>query len=1223
MSPKRIRHRVAAGLMIVLSIAWFGWQMAALWTKPALSAQATVQCFTVVEDSYVDSSAPDTNYGKLSTMEAGDSGSGVRQAFLKFDPLGIPSNATVISATLETHVHLAGGDVPVVLQGVDHLWSENSLTWSTRPNVSGTYDGIRHSWEESEWVAWDATQLVQEWVDGTRDRYSMAITPPDTTTGYVSYTTKEDGTDTPRLCISWTQPTSTPTQTATDTSTPTPTNTATPTATNTATATSTRTPTSTSTPTATSTNTPTPTPTVDLRPDFRWCTWDDQPSEFLAIADASVYAGQPDQNAGFEPRLTLAQPQAAEGEAQILWLFDLRGLPADAIIHNAKVFAHQADGESGYFYNLYETAEPWGEDTVTWNTRPSVQPGELTNAPGTYGLGWRSFDVTDLVQQRDNAEAPLFSLLMSMAESHQSQVSLLARDFGQQYAPRLCIDWDRPTPTPTPTWTPTTTPAPAQADVEITGLEVTQGIQTVDNEMPLVGHWAHQGRATYARAYLESDLIDVVVSGWQAQLSATREGNPIGTADPLNEPTARTDGGDRLDVDDSLLFYIPPHWRYETVTLRVVVTVNDADPSNNVYTETVTFQHANPLNVQLVPVQVHEQGDRDRPAWTWWPDFSNSTREQTEDIMQYVERFHPIPTLNYRYPSGTSDSIGPGWPNAWNLTNSVGWSRVLVRVGRYDLFNKDWAHDLHYMAMVHPILDSGGINGKGKRPGQHAAARMSYARDPARPWRIAGGGTMAHELGHNAGLMHMMCRGDEPDGGNVDPDWPHPDPNCRLATLDPEGYYGFDTYFDAFNGLSLSNPTVISNDPEGRWPGTDDRHESFPLMGYERPRWISPYEYCLLLEAQGASCDTSAIGPLSADTARVYETRKAVLADPQAYADPQAVTALQQADEHLFITGIISTTAETATFEEIYHLSDTMPDAVDKAVKQLGYHALADDPSYQLVQLDGSDGILSTHEILLNTYGGDASQQPFLELVPAAAGVAIVQIRIGDTVIAERRASASPPSVQLTSPTSGTLEAGTAIEWSGSDPDGDTLTYTLQYSPNEEDWQVVALELYDTEYALSSVENLPASSAGRLRIVASDGFHTAVDETAGVFAVANTPPSVMISSPETGSEVTTDDLVILRGRAMDVEDHVYNDNQLSWRSDKDGVLGTGSELAVTDLSAGTHDVSLSVTDSDGETSTDTITVTVHDSGRTDIYLPLIISMVTLSAVWVLGRTRHR
>jgi hypothetical protein len=1181
--------------------------MPGLWAKPALSAQSMVQCFTVAEDGYVDSSAPETNYGKLSTMDAGDSGSGVRQAFLKFGVLGIPADATIISATLETHVHLAGADVPVVLQGVDHLWSENSLTWSTRPGVSGTYDGIRHSWEESEWVKWDATQLVQAWVDGTRDRYSMAITPPDTTTGYVSYTTKEAGTDTPRLCVSWTAPTSTPT--STHTSTPTATSTATPTLT----------PTHTATPTATSTNTPTPTPTVDLNPGFRWCLTDDQPSEFLAIGDASIYAGQPDDNLGFEPRLMLAQPQAADGEAQILWLFDLRGLPADAVIHKAQVFAHQADGESGYYYNIYETAEPWAEDTVTWNTRPSVRPENVTDAPGVYGA-WRSFDVTELIQQRDNAEEPLLSLLMSMAESHQAQVSILARDFGQRYAPRLCIDWDRPTPTPTPTWTPTTTPAPDQADVEITGLEVTQGIQTVDNEMPLVGHWAHQGRATYARAYLESDLIDVLVSSWSVQLSATREGTPIGTADPLNEPTARTDGGERLNLGDSLLFYIPPHWRYGTVELRVTVTLNDADPSNNVYTETVTFQYASPLNVQLVPVQIHEQGDRSRPAWTWWPDFSDRTREQTEDIMQYVERFHPIPTLNYRYPSGTSDAIGPGWPSAWDLSTDQGWSRVVNRLARYDTFTKDWAHNLHYMAMVHPILDSGGIGGKGRRPGQYAAARMSYARDTARPWRIAGGGTMAHELGHNAGLMHMLCRGDEPDGGNVDPDWPHPDPNCRLATLDPEGYYGFDTYFDAFNGLSLANPTVISNDPEGRWSGIDDRHESFPLMGYERPRWISPYEYCLLLEAYGSNCDTSTIGPLSLDETYVFEMHRAVLSDPQAFADPEAVSALQQADAHLFVAGIISTTAETATLDEIYQLSDTLPDAVDKAMDKLGYHVLAEAPTYQLVQLDEADNVLATHEILLNTYGGDARQQPFHELVPAADGVVTLQVRSGDTVIAERRASASPPSVQLTSPMSGTLEAGTAIKWSGSDPDGDALTYTLQYSPNDEDWQVVALELFDSVYELSSVENLPASSAGRLRIVASDGFHTAVDETGGVFAIANTPPTVMISSPEDGSEVMSGDLVILRGRAMDIEDHVYSDDQLSWRSDRDGALGTGLELPVTDLSSGTHEITLFVTDSDGATSTDTINVTVGESDRSNIYLPLILSMVALPTVWALGRT---
>jgi len=63
--------------------------------------------------------------------------------------------------------------------------------------------------------------------------------------------------------------------------------------------------------------------------------------------------------------------------------------------------------------------------------------------------------------------------------------------------------------------------------------------------------------------------------------------------------------------------------------------------------------------------------------------------------------------------------------------------------------------------------------------------------------------------------------------------------------------------------------------------------------------------------------------------------------------------------------------------------------------------------------------------------------------------------------------------------------------------------------------------------------------------------------------------------------------------ASDYEDGNLG-SALSWSSSRDGDLGTGTSVATSSLSIGTHVVTASVTDSASNTSTDTVTLTVID-----------------------------
>jgi hypothetical protein len=72
--------------------------------------------------------------------------------------------------------------------------------------------------------------------------------------------------------------------------------------------------------------------------------------------------------------------------------------------------------------------------------------------------------------------------------------------------------------------------------------------------------------------------------------------------------------------------------------------------------------------------------------------------------------------------------------------------------------------------------------------------------------------------------------------------------------------------------------------------------------------------------------------------------------------------------------------------------------------------------------------------------------------------------------------------------------------------------------------------------------------------------------------------------------------VILAGSAFDLEELGLDDRALTWESDRDGKLGTGSELLTRTLSVGEHRITLRARDGSGAEGTATITITIGDGG---------------------------
>ncbi|MHB1482707.1 MAG: Ig-like domain-containing protein, partial [Bellilinea sp.] len=105
----------------------------------------------------------------------------------------------------------------------------------------------------------------------------------------------------------------------------------------------------------------------------------------------------------------------------------------------------------------------------------------------------------------------------------------------------------------------------------------------------------------------------------------------------------------------------------------------------------------------------------------------------------------------------------------------------------------------------------------------------------------------------------------------------------------------------------------------------------------------------------------------------------------------------------------------------------------------------------------------------------------------------------------------------------------------------------------------------------------------------------------------NTPPTVSISSPADGASFANGAVISFAGSAQDAEDGDLT-SSLVWTSSLDGQIGTGGAFTAV-LSAGTHTITASVSDSGGLAGDASITVTVEPPAGGEILLSVRAYMV--------------
>lgn len=782
-------------------------------------------------------------------------------------------------------------------------------------------------------------------------------------------------------------------------------------------------------------------------------------------------------------------------------------------------------------------------------------------------------------------------------------------DFGAELPPTITPhgdpyvpDFDLTLPSPTATPGSLTGPDTPQRDLSVTDIEVTQGLQSLDNEMPLV-----ELRMTYARVYVRSfggDWFPVhgVLEGW-------RDGEYLGMRAPENGPIpAFLGGGDRTNVDHTLNFRLPNDWRYGTVTLRAFIYSQDPESPfeeepiwvNNFREVEVEYHLADGVSLSLWPIHLHQDYDGTKPEVLFTEDDPD-----TSVILAGLKRLLPTwgvfvhaPPIERLYCAGWSGGeVGVGLeggpdihgPCEFNLLSPGGAQEVNAVMSLIDFLTDGPWDDVFNYGMVHPFFDGDMqfyndqgdvINYSGLALYQQTHGLMDVSTSATSPWDMEGGKTLAHEIGHRLGLGHVECVGTEELGGGLDEDFPWTLADCRIAQLNPSGFYGFDVLYSQFPGLS--GPTVISNDPSAPEP-----NQGWPLMSYANPKWLDAYYWCASLEALGVECDRQVV-PFLAHRPGAGLMAMSAANEPGPAGGPAELprlpdSALLQADpDYLVVMGRIDRTTGEAETVHIMKIAGQKSAEWDALLSGDGLFRTSTPYSLALVNARGETlGSTPIYD------GSDAhDRMGILVFVNALAfdpSASALQVREGDRVLLERIASPNAPEVRLLSPNGGeTLAAPLDITWEASDADGDPLTFHLQYSPDGgETWQAVALGHRSTVLRLESLETLSGSTRGKFRVLASDGLLTGQDESDGVFRVPNSSPLAAVTSPTHRRVFASGATVVLSGSATDREDGILPERSLLWESDRDGPLGTGAEVATQTLSPGPHIITLTATDSQG------------------------------------------
>ena len=192
------------------------------------------------------------------------------------------------------------------------------------------------------------------------------------------------------------------------------------------------------------------------------------------------------------------------------------------------------------------------------------------------------------------------------------------------------------------------------------------------------------------------------------------------------------------------------------------------------------------------------------------------------------------------------------------------------------------------------------------------------------------------------------------------------------------------------------------------------------------------------------------------------------------------------------------------------------------------------------------------------------------------------------------------PNVEIIEPSDGESVSvgGLSLEARVNDPEKDGQFYT---SIKDITWTSDRNGQFCTSLICSVVGGSLDLGSHLITVTARDLFDGQASASVRV-NVVNNPPTVGITRPNDSDAFSADQTIRFEGYADDPDAEFIPDSNFKWRSDINGVFGTGRALAGS-LSAGIHTITLEVSDAYGQSGQASIRVIVGESSGMPV--PLI------------------
>ncbi len=707
-----------------------------------------------------------------------------------------------------------------------------------------------------------------------------------------------------------------------------------------------------------------------------------------------------------------------------------------------------------------------------------------------------------------------------------------------------------------------TTIPPIILDIQAFGVEAVQIVQDFNNTVPLVASKTVLVRG-YARIASNSNSAKPTRQP-SATVSVSRNGTGVGIYYPQNKPVIGSQVATQLfdyrststgptDATQSFDFVIPAEaiqsgsmtFTFQVNGTRSMVETGVANPygNNTVSTPAMSVVNTGVPKLICMPVQVDQRVytfETNPPAF--WDQISRTISLLPISDIQVKRLGLIIQKPVYKFPASI---VFRSFDLPSNSDAALNWIRVgIAATGAY--FE---GGDTHFLGMVDPGIekeDGKLFNGKGSRPGEVLLVRMEGGPGKNAWDSPLGGRTLAHELGHNYGLTHINFTNGTDAPEDTNGEYPYP---LSQISFDPN------TGTQAFFGWDPKSGSIM------------DGTRVTDLLSYGDTRWLSTYS---LNRLRGLIASENGL----------------------AAAAPAPPVAALGGDVFL-ISGMVNADEARA---ELWPSQLVPPGTYDNAIvsASIARAAQPQGHNYVVQQLDAAGAILSTSPLLLDRTGdGFGEQTGFVQFLDAMPGAAALQITNGATILASLDGTGSGPTVTGNAPT---YDAATHLlrwSWVAGDADGSPLFSSVHFSADgSANWQPVELLSGNSSISLDAGK-LPGGTQCLLRVVVTDGFHSALAVTAPFALPAHAPEMTIIGATE-GAKLAFGTQADLQAFALDAEEGSLPGSGTSWAlSGPELRIKTGRTLSLNGLPPGQYSATATGTDSTGAAGSKTLSFEVR------------------------------